>query len=69
MGLINEFSKVAGYQVNTHESAAFLYRDNEQSEKELIKATSLAIVSKRIKYLGIHQPRRGRTYTAKTAKH
>ena len=31
--LISEFSKVAGYKINTHKSLAFLYTNNEKSEK------------------------------------
>ena len=31
--LINEFGKVAGYKINTHKSVAFLYTDNERSER------------------------------------
>ena len=31
--LISEFSKIAGYKINTQESLAFLYTDNEKSEK------------------------------------
>ena len=31
--LINEFSKVAGYKINTQKSLAFLYTNNEKSEK------------------------------------
>lgn len=30
-------SKVAGHEVNTKKSTAFLYTNNEQSEKEIIK--------------------------------
>ena len=30
--LISEFSKVAGYKINTQKSCAFLYTDNERSE-------------------------------------
>ena len=30
---INEFSKVAGYKINTQKSVAFLYTKNELSEK------------------------------------
>ena len=29
--LISEFSKVAGYKINTQKSLAFLYTDNEKS--------------------------------------
>ena len=31
--LIREFSKVAGYKINTQKSLAFLYTNNEKSEK------------------------------------
>ena len=30
----NEFSKVAGYMINTQNSVAFLYTNNELSESE-----------------------------------
>ena len=33
--LISEFSKVAGYKINTQKSLAFLYTNNEQSEKDI----------------------------------
>ena len=32
--LINEFSKVAGYKINIQKSIAFLYSNNEISERE-----------------------------------
>ena len=31
--LISEFSQVAGYNINTQKSLAFLYTNNEKSEK------------------------------------
>ena len=31
--LINEYSKVAGYKINTQKSLAFLYMNNEKVEK------------------------------------
>ena len=31
--LINEFSKVSGYKINTQKSIAFLYTNNERSER------------------------------------
>ena len=31
--LINEYSKVAGYKINTQKSLAFLYTNNEKMEK------------------------------------
>ena len=51
--LINEFSKVAGYKINIQKSVAFLYTNNELSERE-IKTIPFKITSKRIKYLGIN---------------
>ena len=33
--LINEFSKVAGYKINTQKSLACLYTNKEKSEREL----------------------------------
>ena len=32
--LISEFSKVAGYKINTHKPLVFLYTNNEKSERE-----------------------------------
>ena len=33
--LINEYSKVAGYKINTQKSFAFLYTNNEKTEREI----------------------------------
>ena len=53
--LINKYSKVAGYKINTQKSLAFLYTNNEKTEiKETIPFT---IAMKRIKYLGINLPK------------
>ena len=35
LDLINEYSKVAGYKINTQKSLAFLYTNNEKAEKEI----------------------------------
>ena len=32
---MSEFSKVAGYKVNIQKSLAFLYTNNEKSEREI----------------------------------
>ena len=34
LGLISEFSKVAGYKINTQKSFAFLYTNNEKIRKK-----------------------------------
>ena len=31
--LINEYSKVAGYKINTHKSLAFVYTNNEKTKR------------------------------------
>jgi hypothetical protein len=46
LDLINTFSKVAGYKINTQKSLAFLYINNEQSEKEVRKIIPFTIASK-----------------------
>ena len=55
--LINEYSKVAGYKINTEKSLAFLYANNEKIEREIKKTISFTIAMKRIKYLGIYLPK------------
>ena len=57
VGLINEFSKVAGYKINIQKSVAFLYNKNEISEREIMETIPLTIATKRIKYLGINLPK------------
>ena len=52
--LISEFSKVAGYKINTQKSLAFLYTNNEKSERELKESIPFTMATKRIKYLGIN---------------
>ena len=51
---ISEFSKVAGYKINTQKSVAFLYTKNGVAEREVRKTIPFTIASKRIKYLGIN---------------
>ena len=41
--LINEFGKVAGYKVNTKKSIAFVYTNNERSERETKETTPFTI--------------------------
>ena len=50
--LFSEFSKVAGYKINTHKSLAFLYTNNEKSETEIKESTPFTVATKRINYLG-----------------
>ena len=52
--LIYEFSKLAGYKINTEKSIAFLCTNNELSERETKKKSHLLLHQKEIKYLGIN---------------
>ena len=66
--LINEFSKVAGYKINSQKSVAFLYTNNERSEREIKVTIPFIIISKRIKYLGIYQPKKTKDLFSKNYK-
>ena len=50
--LISEFSKAAGHKINTQKSLAFLYTNNEKSEREIKESNPFITATKRIKYLG-----------------
>ena len=52
--LIHEFSKVAGYKINAQKSVAFLYTNNEATEREIKESIPCTISPKPIKYLGIN---------------
>ena len=51
--LINEYSKVAGYKINTQKSLVFLYTNNEKIERETKETIPFTIAMKRIKYSGL----------------
>ena len=44
--LISEFSKVAGYKINTQKSLAFLYINSEKSEREIKESIPFTIETK-----------------------
>ena len=72
--LINEYSKVAGYKINTQKSLAFLYTSNEKTERKIKKTTAFTIAMKRIEYLGRNLPKetkknKQKIYIYKTIKH
>ena len=48
--LINEYSKVAGYKINTEKSLAFLYTNNQRTERGIKETITFNTVTKRIKY-------------------
>ena len=47
--LNNEYSNVAGYEINTQKSLAFLYTNNEKREREIKETIPFTIATKRIK--------------------
>ena len=52
--LIHEFSKVTGYKINVQKSFAFLYTNNEATERQIKKLIPFTIAPRSIKYLGIN---------------
>ena len=44
--LINEYSKVTGYKINTEKSLAFLYTNNEKTEGEIKETIPFTIAMK-----------------------
>ena len=54
--LINEFRKIAGYEINTQKygsrlfKSSFIYTNNKRTEREIKEMVSFTITSKRIKY-------------------
>ena len=72
--LISQFSKIAGYKINTQKSLAFLHTDNEKSQREIKESILFTIATKRIKYLGINLPKEmnyteNDKYTQKIIRH
>ena len=55
--LINGFGKVAAYKINAQKSLAFLYTNNERSQREIKETIPFTIATRRIKYLGINLPK------------
>ena len=47
--LINELSKMSGYKINIQKSVAFLYANNELTQREIKKPMPFTIATKRIK--------------------
>ena len=45
--LISEFGKVAGYKINAHKCLAFLYTNDENSEREIKETLPFTIATKR----------------------
>ena len=66
--LINEFSKVGGYNINIQKWIAFLYTNNEILEREHKNANLLKYTPK-IKYLGVNLTKDVKDLYAEAIKH
>jgi hypothetical protein len=53
LNMINSFSAIAGYKINSNKSVAFLYTKNKQAEKEIMETSPFPIITNNIKYLGV----------------
>ena len=67
--LINEYSKVGGYRINTQKSLTSLYTNNEKTEREIKETISFITAMKRIKYLGINLPTETKDLYIENYKH
>ena len=66
--IINEFGRVAGYKMNAQKSLAFLYTNDEKSEREIKETLPFTITTKGIKYLGIILPKEKKDQYAENCK-
>jgi hypothetical protein len=53
LNLINSFSAVAVYKINSNKSMVFLYTKDKQAEKEIRETTPFTIVTNNIKFIGV----------------
>ena len=67
LDLNSEFSKVAGYKINTQTSLAF-HTNNEKSEREIKETIPFTVTTKIIKYLGIYLPKKTEELYTKNCK-
>ena len=66
--LVNEFSKVAGFKINTQKSLAFLYTNMKNRKKEIKETIPLTIAMKKIKYSGINLPKETKDFYTENYK-
>ena len=53
LNLINSFSAVVGYKINSNKSVAFLYIKDKWAEKDIGERTPFKILTNNIKYLSV----------------
>ena len=62
-------SKVAGYRINTQKSLAFLYTNNEKSERAIKESIPFTKATKIVKYLAINLPKEMKKLYAESLRH
>ena len=60
---------VTGYKINAQKYLAFLYTNDEKSEREIKETLPFTTATKRIKYLGINLPRETKDLYAENLRH
>ena len=61
--LTSESGKIAGYKINTQKLCAFLYTNNEKSERTIKESIQFSTATKSLKYLGINLPKETKNCT------
>ena len=56
--LINTFSDVTGYKINSEKSVALLYTKDREAERKIRETSPFTIVTNSIKYLGVTHTRK-----------
>ena len=64
--LINTFSNVAGYKINSKKSVALLYTKNKDTERKIRETSPFTIATNSIKYLGVTLTKEVKTYWTST---
>ena len=67
--LINQYSNVGGYKINTQKLLAFLCTHNAKSGREIKETITFIIATKRLKYLGTNLLKETKDLILKTTKH
>jgi len=57
LNVINNFSKVTEYKINSNKSVVFLYSKDIQAEEEIREMTPFTIMTNNIKYFGVTLPK------------
>jgi ribosome biogenesis protein Nip4 len=68
LSLINSFSAIAEYKINSNKSMPFLYTKDKRDEKEIRETTPFTIDTNNIKYFGVTLTKQVKDVNDKTFK-